>query len=59
MESSKKFEFVRKAGFNSTFAIINKAMYYYESDSEVCCQKYRDVLEAILDDLFKIFDLML
>ena len=57
MDYLQEFEFVREAGFIDTYSSIIAAMEDYDTDSEVCCMKYRNVLEAILEDILNILNL--
>lgn len=54
--SIKEFDFVQKAGFKNTYNCIEKAMKYYDEDSETCCKYFREVLESALNDIYKILN---
>ena len=54
--SIKEFDFVQKAGFKNTYNCIEKAMKYYDEDSETCCKYFREVIESALNDIYKILN---
>ena len=51
---AEEFSNIRNAGFDKTYSNIRKALKYFESDPEICCSRFRQVLESFIDDLYKI-----
>ena len=53
----QKSEFInlKKNGFIDSFASIEKAMKYYNSDPIVCCSLFRKALESIIVDVYSLF----
>lgn len=54
MKRLEEFSNLRNAGFDKTYSHIHKALKYYENDPEICCSRFRHVLESVIDDLYKI-----
>ena len=46
---------ILKNGFTESFADIDSALRYYDSDPEVCCARFRKALESILNDVYFLF----
>lgn len=53
----QKSEFInlKKNGFIDSFASIENAMKYYNSDPMVCCSLFRKALESIIMDAYSLF----
>lgn len=54
MYSSKDFISLHEHGFKKTYSCIEKAMKFYTSDPDTCCEKFRKALEAAIDDTYRI-----
>ena len=54
MYSAKDFISLHEHGFKNTYSCIEKAMKFYNSDPDTCCEKFRKALEAAIDDIYRI-----
>lgn len=54
MYSAKDFISMHEHGFKNTYSCIEKAMKFYDSDPDTCCEKFRKALEAAIDDIYRI-----
>jgi hypothetical protein len=54
MSSIKQFDFIKKAGFKNTYLSIETALSFYNSNPDICCEKFRQTLEYIIEDVSHI-----
>lgn len=54
MYSAKDFIYLHEYGFKNTYFCIEKAMKFYNSDPDTCCEKFRKALESAIDSIYKI-----
>lgn len=49
-----EFNFVQEAGYKDIYALLGKAMKYYDSDPEQSCKNFRSLLKLTVDEAEKI-----
>lgn len=53
-KTATDFRYIKEAGFEDTYNRICKAMGYYNSDPEICCDRFRFPLESTMNDVSTI-----
>lgn len=56
MYSSSDFSPLHSAGFNDTYSCVATAMRFFYSDPSICCEKFRQALEASAREIYGILN---